>query len=126
MSNEDKILIMLEKHGAILETYGAVLETLAAGQQQTSQQLDRLESNVHTLKSDVAAITSDITTLKSDVLEYKYNINRKLEVIEKYLIALSHHQDTDYDFIQATNKRIDILTAVSHDHEQKFQKLKAI
>ena len=46
--------------------------------------------------------------------------------IHKNIAALSNHQDTDYDTIHAANKRIDILTAVSHDHEQKFQKLKAI
>ena len=55
-----------------------------------------------------------------------FNTNRKLDDLEKYFIAMSHHQDTDYDSIQAVNKRLDILTAVSHDHEQKLQKLKAI
>ena len=119
MNNEEKILAILEKHetllekqGAILEKHGAILEKLVSGQQHANQRLDRLEV--------------DVKTVKADILELKASTKRRFDDIEKKIIALSHHQDTDYDTIHAVNKRLDILTAVSHDHEQKFQKLKAI
>jgi len=126
MSNEERILAILETHitllekqGETLEKHGAMLENLVAEQRQTNQRLDRLESDVKVLKAET-------TSLKVDVLELKTSTKKRFDDIDRKITALSHHQDTDYDTIHAVNKRIDILAAVSHDHEQKFKRLKAI
>ncbi|MCL2377880.1 MAG: hypothetical protein FWC77_02020 [Defluviitaleaceae bacterium] len=108
MNNEERILSMLEKQGEMLNS-------LVAGQQQTNQRLDRIEADVQFLKTDIMGISFLLST-----------IGMKFDELDKYFKLMSQHQDTDFDSLQSVNEKLELLTAISQDHEKKFQKIKAI
>ena len=147
MSNEEKILMVLGKQGEMLET-------LVSEQQQTNQRLDRIEADVAELKTDVAELKTDVAELKADVARLKTDVARletnvarletnvarvetdvykskttiggRIDDLSKLVHAIAEHQNDDYDLLQRVDKKLDIISAMSYDHEQKFRKIKAI
>jgi len=108
MTNEERILSLLEKQGV-------VLDSLAAGQQQTNQRLDRIEADIQFLKTDIMGISFLLST-----------IGMKFDELDKYFKVMAQHQDTDYDTLNSVNDKLELLTAISQEHEMKFNKIKAI
>ena len=101
MGNEEKIL-------AMLEAQGAMFETLVSGQQQINQCLDQMGSDVAALKTDFTELKTDFTELKADFTELKADV-----------IKLKAGLST-------ANKKLETIAAMTHEHEHKFQKIKAI
>jgi len=108
MTNEERILTLLEKQGT-------VLDSLAAGQQQTNQRLDRIEADIQFLKTDIMGISFLLST-----------IGMKFDELDKYFKVMAQHQDTDYDTLNSVHDKLELLTAISQEHERKFNKIKAI
>ena len=67
MNNEEKILSLLAKQGAMLET-------VMTEQKTTNERIGAIESKMGTMASDVSTLKSDVSTLKSDVDEIKGRI----------------------------------------------------
>ena len=136
MNNEEKILAILErqegildKHGSMLEMHGAMLEKLITEQQQTNKRLDRIEDDVLVMKKDSKALKADVSDIKTDVLGLKSgisSINKKLFEHDQYFKILTHQQDNDFDLLHDVAKKVDTLTIISQDHEEKLQKIMAV
>jgi len=76
MTNEDKILNVLEKHGEMLEK-------LVQGQAKLEQGQAKLEQGQAKLEQEVAGIRQDVTILKTDVSEIRQDVkNLKTDVSE--------------------------------------------
>ena len=60
MNNEEKILSMLEQHGALLETL--------------VNKVNKLETDVAEVKADVAEVKADVARVKVDVAETKEHV----------------------------------------------------
>ena len=74
MSNEDKILALLEKQGTQLEKLVTDVGILKSDVGTLKDDVKTLKVDVETLKDDMKTLNVDVETLKDDVVETKERI----------------------------------------------------
>jgi len=86
----------------------------------------RLKTDVARLETNVARLETNVARVETDVYKSKTTIGGRIDDLSKLVHAIAEHQNDDYDLLQRVDKKLDIISAMSYDHEQKFRKIKAI
>jgi GTP-binding protein EngB required for normal cell division len=83
MSNEDRILAVLEKHGSILETLVTKVDKLEQGQAKLEQVQVAMQADISVIKEDITAIKEDVEIIKEEAEITRSGTNRLIDWAER-------------------------------------------
>jgi predicted nuclease with TOPRIM domain len=137
MSNEIKILSMLENQNAMLEKHGVVLDVLVQGQAKLEAGFAELKGDVSVLKDKVEVLDKKVEILTEDVavLKDKFEVlDDKVDVLTDEIhftnVLIENETNRHVRFIAEGHmdiqRRINKVEPLTEKHEEDISVIKAV
>jgi len=120
MSNDDKILLMLENIQADVGTIKADVAHLKVDVAGLKADVEELKTDVAELKQGQAQIERRVTAIEQDVVE----IRTTLQEHKQKMVLLHELVNSDYELLQSVNRKLDEQIVTNSIHKENFIRIR--